>query len=719
MHSDRPEGGSATSPAEPGKRPSSRSEPLAPSGGLGLDRPHPSERSDDDGHDRAGSSAPRPFTTRQVRDPSPSFLGRSSEIERLVRTLRFASGPVALVSGARSSAGIGKSELCCKVASELRGVLPLQVWIDLRSSTEQPLRPEQAVERVLRFLVGPLPQLPSEPEAQVALYRSKLSGQRALIIADDIRDSAPLRALLPPPGCALLATSRSRIQLTQIGIASSYALELDGLAASESSQLLRSLCPRLTSSQASELAHRCAQTPLALQLVGQLLREDSRRSPAEVMAQLDSERARLEALRPGEGSANDILSAVAVAYRGIDPWGRQVLGHMAVLPLPCDAETLAAISALPAHASALPDVLRRLSKSGLLELDSPSGLYRMHDLVRQYAQSQSEAGQERRVRDLHADHLIQVLAQAEGRAKKGGDALADALTLFDSRRAHFEAAQAWVTAAPDKAGAATPEAQRQAALALSTGSLLAQRVPARFRARWLEGGLAAARRMADRVSEAGLLLLLGQAQRELGQSGPAQDSYTQALRLAQAAIEPSLAMHASASLGHSLMEAGQAAQAIPYFESSLALTKKLADPRAESVLLSSLGIAQLEVGQTAPAIAAFEQALAAAQRLGDKRAEGRALGNLGLSYRLAGQAERALAFYDQHIAIARTVLDRRGEANSAWNRALALDSLGRRDEAILYAEQALQLREALSDPRAEKVRAALAAWRQGPAPRSS
>jgi tetratricopeptide (TPR) repeat protein len=717
---------------------------------LGLDRLPGGERGDDLGGDRAGSSAPRPFTTRLVRDPSPGFIGRSSEIERLVRTLRFASGPVALVSGTRGAAGQGKSELCCRVASELCAVLPLQVWVDLRSSTEQPLRPEQAVERVLRFLAGPLARLPSEPEAQLALYRSKLSGQRALIIADDIRDGATIRALLPPPGCALLANSRGRIPLNQIGIASSYTLDLDGLPPSESSQLLRNLCPRLTSSQASELSQRCAQTPLALQLAGHLLREDVRRTPAELIAQIDGERARLESVRPGEGSSNDILAVIAVASRTIDPWSRQVLSHMAVLPLPFDGETLTAIAALPAYASPMLDVLRRLGRSGLLEFDAQSGLYRMHEQVRQYALSQGEPGLERTVRDLHAAHLIHVLEGAEARAHLGNDALADALALFDNRRAHIEAAQAWVattpterpgsTAAPKAAPGAAPaptgtakpggppnqtssggdtsvldpQLRRYAALARASGGLLAQRLPAKARQRWLEGALAAARRLGDRSTEAALLLHTGHLQRELGQSGPANESYAGCLALARTQGERPLAMRAEASLAHSHAETGQVGLAIPHFESALSEARKLGDLRSESALLASLGIAQLEAGQTTPAIAVFEQDLAVAARLGDKRAEGRALGNLGLAYRLAGQALRAIDFYDQHIAIARTVSDRRGEANSAWNRALALESLGRREEAIAAAEQALRLREAIADPRAEKVRAALTAWRQVP-----
>ena len=61
------------------------------------------------------------------------------------------------------------------------------------------------------------------------------------------------------------------------------------------------------------------------------------------------------------------------------------------------------------------------------------------------------------MRDLHVPHLTGVLASAETRSRQGTDALADAL-LFDSQRAHFEAAQAWVLTAPPDSS--VPEAPR-------------------------------------------------------------------------------------------------------------------------------------------------------------------------------------------------------------------------------------------------------------------
>ncbi len=699
---------------------------------LDSERPRANERSEDPGlgHDRSAASAtsaPRAFTTRLVRDPTPSFLGRTSELERVLRSLRVASGPVVLISSVRSLPGLGKSELACKAAAELQGVLPVQLWLDLRGQSETPVRPEQALERVLRFLMGPLASLPSEPEALVSLYRHKLSGLRALIVADDAKDAACIRALLPPPGCALLATSRSRIPVHQLGSASGYAMDLDSLSATDSTLLLRSLCPRLSSSQAAELAMRCAHAPLALQIVGQLLRDDPTRQIPDVTQQLVQERAKLEMLRPAEGMIHDLLAAIGVGFRSVDPWSRRLLCRMAVLPLACDADTLQAIAALPSHASALSDVLRRLSRSGLLDLDAKAGLYRMHDLVRVYAQSQGEPGHDREVRDLHAAHITALLHQLDQRFRQGSDALTEALVHFDRLRPHIDAAQAWVTTglhdrpsqmpSPKKPNGERSEddiPRRYVAMAKVGGGLLALRMAAKARQRWFEGALQAAHRIADRESEAPLLLQSGHALRDQGLVPRALDVYEQCVSVARSTSDRQSELRALSSLGFVCVEQGQAARAIGYLEPGLALARTLQDRRAESAMLANLGIAYLDIGQPAQAITAFEQDLSVAQKLGDQRAEGRALGNLGLAHRASGQPQRAISYYDQHIVIARNVGDRRGEANSAWNRALALEGLGRRSEAIASAEQALRLREALGDPRAEKVRQAIEAWKNPP-----
>src|SRR6185295_19949820 len=120
---------------------------------------------------------------------------------------------VAAISGVQGMGGIGKTELAYVVAQHLRNTFPdAQIVLALHGSSATPLPPEQALQTAIRAFL-PDAKLPSELPALEMLYRAQLHAKRVLILADDARDAAHVRALLPPAGSALLITSRTRFRL--------------------------------------------------------------------------------------------------------------------------------------------------------------------------------------------------------------------------------------------------------------------------------------------------------------------------------------------------------------------------------------------------------------------------------------------------------------------------------------------------------------------------
>src|SRR5204863_315890 len=79
------------------------------------------------------------------------------------------------------------------------------------------------------------------------------------------KDVSQIRPLIPPPGCALLITSRRRLSLPGM-----HSIELKVLLSPEAEQLLLAICPRIGES-ASELARLCGYLPLALRISASLL----------------------------------------------------------------------------------------------------------------------------------------------------------------------------------------------------------------------------------------------------------------------------------------------------------------------------------------------------------------------------------------------------------------------------------------------------------------
>jgi hypothetical protein len=291
-------------------------------------------------------------------------------------------------------AGIGKTALVVLAAQHLTAARRYPdgtLFLDLHGySGRTPTDPADALETLLRGLGVPGPQIPSDFDARVGLYRSVLAQRRVLIVLDNVREEEQVRPLLPPGGRSLvLITSRRRLS----GLDEADHLNLDILPAHEAGSLFRTLAgpARDPGDQiVEEIVRLCGHLPLAVRIAAARLRTDRSGTVTgpKLLAQLRAEQHtdRLAALTEGDRS---VAAAFAISYQYLPAEQQRAFVSLGLHPGP-DYElyaTAALLDVSPAYAGRL---LHGLEQVNLLDQPTP-GRYRFHNLIRAYATTLAEA----------------------------------------------------------------------------------------------------------------------------------------------------------------------------------------------------------------------------------------------------------------------------------------------------------------------------------------
>jgi tetratricopeptide (TPR) repeat protein len=706
---------------------------------------------------------PPALALHQLPAPPADFTGREAELAELTAVLE---GGGVTISGLRGLGGIGKTALALKLAERLAPRYPdAQFYLDLRGADPQPLPSTAALAHVIRAY-HPTARLPEAEAELTALYRSALHGQQALLLMDNAASAAQVEPLLPPPGCALLVTSRHHFHLPGL-----YAKNLDTLPPDDARALLLKIAPRLLTSPPplTTLAHLCGYLPLALRLAGSALAERPDLSPETYLRRLANTQKRLDLIE----------ASLSLSYNLLSPELQQCWAALSIFP--ADFDLLAAAFVWNLDPDAADERLGDLLKYSLLDYGQGSkgtqeqgrkflspapprrgaggeveteaagetepARYKLHDLARLFTGSRLDPTARAEARQRHAAHYENLLRTAQELYKQGGDKVVLGLALFDLEWTNIKAGQDWA-----EAHTTADAAARLCSTYPDAGAyLLHLRQHPRERIHWLEEALAAARQLQDRSMEGAHLGNLGLAYAALGENRRAIEHYEQRLVIAHeigdrrgegsalmnmgnafynlGEYRRAVEFHEQAlnvfheigdrrgegnalgNLGNAYADLGESRRAIEYYEQVLVITREIGDRRGEGNALGNLGIAYYDLGESRRAIEHYEQRLVIAREIGDRRGEGHALGNLGLAYATLGENRRAIEYYEQVLAIARKIGDRRVEGNAQFNMSLALDQLGDRAQAITHAEAALQIFEQIESSYAGRVREQLAQWR--------
>lgn len=638
-----------------------------------------------------------PPRLHQIPADLPDFTGRKQGVEELLRLLRWGAGRAA-ISAIRGMGGVGKTALAIHVAHRLVERYPdAQIFVNLRGTSEQPLTPAEVMANIIHAF-HPEARLPNDPDQVAQVYRSILTGQRALILLDAAVDSAQVRPLMPPEGCALLVTSRNALTLPGM-----TPIMLDQLQPIEARELLVSIAPRTTPEIADQICSLCGYLPLAIRAAGSLLAVTIDLDPVDYAAQLREERRRLEHLgivgvdMGVEASFN--LSCVRLRQEAA-----HVFRQLAVFPGSFDAQAEEKVCKDADHIY-LSDLVRR----SLVIYDSAAGRYRLHDLMRLFAGGRldPETGDDAARR--HAAHYLDVLGRANELFHQRGEALKRGLELVDAEWGNMQAGQRWA----EKHATGDDVAARLCKDYPNAGAgLLDLRQHPREGIRWLESGLAAARRLKDRPAEVTHLAMLGGTYANLGKPRHAIEFHEQALAIFREVGSREGEGRVLGDLGNDYVALGKYSRAVEFYKETLAIFRELGDREGAGSTLSNLGVVYANLGELRHATECCENGLAILREVGDRRNEAAALMNKGEVHGMVGEFHRAAASYAQALAIYRELGFRGGEGDALFHMSWALEKLNNSDQAIDHAEAALKIFEQFEDPNATKVRQQLAEWRE-------
>jgi DNA-binding SARP family transcriptional activator len=645
------------------------------------------------------------------------FTGRETHLERLRALLASGNNPgnpaAVNIAGVVGTPGLGKTVLAVHAAHEIRREFPDgQLFVSLLGGSQQAAKPDEVLARLLRDLGVEPGRIPASLDERAALYRTRLTDRRVLIVLDDARDSAQLRPLLPgSASCAVIVTSRHWLA----DLAGSRLVDLDALGDDEAEQMLTRIIgtdrAAAEPGPVREVLSACGGLPLAIRIAGARLAARRGWTVRTLASRLADQQRRLDELTTGDlavracfevsftslphpASPGDVNAAQAFRLLGL--WQGPHISLQAATAL------------LGQPKDAVADALEVLVDTHLLESPAPEW-YRFHDLLRVYAAERAKAEETEDATRAAITRLLQWYLRTADAAVSVINPNRDRVPLDAAQLAQpalgFETADealAWSARERANLVAATRQAAAEGlhdiAWKLPVALMLCFDLHG-YRAEWLathEVALASAQAIGDRSGEAWTLNNMGIVLSQ--QRAPDTDTYfKRALAIRQDLGDLRGQAPVTNNLAFSYQFQGLHESAVQPLRDALALQRVVGHRYGEAVALCNLGEAYLELGRYPEAIACEQDALAIVQEIGSPRLAGYVLQHLGRARRDSGSLEDGSALLEQALASHRAQGDKYGEAEDLQHLGGARAQAGRAADARGLLERAAELFEGLGD----------------------
>jgi tetratricopeptide (TPR) repeat protein len=394
----------------------------------------------------------------QLPEPVGPFAGRRQELLRVAQWVHAARAStetrptVVVLYGAPGS---GRSTLAVRAAHELKDQFRGACVVDLRgdSPEESPLTTRDALLHLLNRLGAPREQLlfreRSSQDQQVRrlaeLYHQHLTGLPVTIILDDANDVEQVRTLVPERSDSLVVvTARKPLDLPADLPAWVHQLAVEPLAAPGAEELLKAAAQDESSPYDAESTDQvrelCGGLPLALRIAGSSL---GPRTPSRLAADLAA-----------YGPVEPVERVLWLRYTDQSDTARRLLRRLAL----AGRASLGAAAAAALLATDEPEATRHLealSRAGLIDHVRGSR-YRLHDLVRAFAQarlldeeepSERTAAQERLIAN-YAELADSVIRLVDGKTSTRADQFGPhGFTSLDAALRWLDDESSFITAA--------------------------------------------------------------------------------------------------------------------------------------------------------------------------------------------------------------------------------------------------------------------------------
>ncbi|WP_327317516.1 tetratricopeptide repeat protein [Streptomyces sp. NBC_01235] len=678
----------------------------------------------------------------QLPETAGPFAGRRAELAQIrqwVHAARASTQTQPTVVMLHGAPGSGRTTLAVRAAHDLRDQFRGACVVDLRgdSAEEAPLPTRDALLHLLNRLGAPREQLlfreRSSADQQVKrlseLYHQHLTGLPVTVILDDASDPEQVRALVPERSDSLvLVTARAPLSLPAELSAWVHELAVRPLEAAGAEELLGAAAQDASGPYDAESADRitelCGGLPLALRVVGSSL---GPRSPRALAADLGA-----------YGPVGPVERALWLRYTDQPEVTRRLLRRLALAGR-ASLGAAAAAALLATDRAEATRHLTALADAGLVD-HVRGDRYRLHDLVRAFAQARlldeeeqtERAAAQERLLVSYAELADSVLRLVDGNMSTRSDRFTPhGFTSLDEALRWLDDESSFITATLRHA-----EGVDQNAVLSLLGALCDYCL--------LRGDLYRLGEISELAQSVGQDLLVrsvqwrtGIAARQLGELDKARTTLSSVVDLYLQAHHDAGAARALCSLGITLHHQGQLteaaaklreamdlqaapalatdrawtmhalaaverdrahlAEALVLLTRSLVLHREGGSVHGEAWAHFQLGQLNLRRGDADRAEADLRRALELYGRTRDARGEAWALTQLARARLIAGDPGPAAEDLRRAAARHRDNEDARGEAWTVYYLGLALEETGDLDHAVRELERSRSLFSRMRD----------------------